>query len=327
MSIIINGKQYKDNTRFRIAIDPEFKAMSGIDKNLDKRDICSLSVNYLQHGYTLISDGKEERIESIFVEPTDTRTPFYHMHIYKTSGLSTKMDIIDMFFNKQVYANFIGLIDEEQMLTSSFITGHFASLPIDLFKKYHKKLNSFTIVRDPIERSVSHYLYESRLSQMESNYSIDGLISFIENNIDIMTDLQTKNITSTIDAIGANHNAQQIINEDISLHNSFLQLGSTSRFLNNNTYEDKWMKHIEKFSLIGTVEEKPKFSKALIDMLQKEGYHQGRYLEYNINKNFISTNDFVKKIPKDIIDRIKDINTNDMAMYDYIKSVGVYNGE
>lgn len=327
MSIIINGKQYKDNTRFRIAIDPEFKALSGIDKNLDKRDISFMPVNFLQHGYTIISDGKEERIESIFVEPKDTRTPFYHMHIYKTSGLSTKMDIIDMFFNRQVYANFIGLIDKEQMLTSSFITGHFASYPINLFKKYNKKLNSFTIVRDPIERAVSHYLYESRVSSGESNHSIDGLISFIESNIDTMTDLQTKNMTSTLDKIGANHNAQKTLHEDITLHNSFLQLGSTSRFLNNNTYEDKWMDHIEKFSLIGTVEEKPKFSKALIDMLEKEGYSQSRYLENNINKNFVSTNDFIKKIPKDVIDKIKDISKNDMAMYDYIKSIGVYNGE
>jgi hypothetical protein len=327
MPIIINGNQYRDNTRFRIAVDPEFKALSGIDKNLDKRDISYMPVNFLQHGYTLIADGKEEKIESIFVEPIETRTPFYHMHIYKTSGLSTKMDIIDMFFNRQVYANFIGLIDREQMLTSSFITGHFASYPIELFKKYNKNLHSFTIVREPIERAVSHYLYESRVSNNESSHSIDGFINFIENNLSIMTDLQTKNMTSTLDVIGANHNAQRTLHEDITLHNSFLHLGSTSRFLNNDTNEDKWIDHIEKFSLIGTVEEKAKFSSALINLLEKEGYSQGRYLENNINKNFVSTKDFIKKLPNDVIGIIEDISKNDIAMYDYIKSMGVYNGE
>jgi hypothetical protein len=325
MPILINGKTYPENTRFRIALDPEFKVLSSIDT--DKREITYLSVNFLQHGFTIIDEGMEEKIKSIYVEKEDTRTPFYQMHIYKTSGLSTKLDIIDSFHNRQVYANFIGLVDDEQMLKSSFITGHFASYPIDLFNNFNKKLHSFTLVRDPIQRVVSHYLYESRISSSKSTHSIDNLYNFIENNLEILTDLQTKNITSSMDKDLANSVASNTLGNTISLSEAFSSLGSTSRFLSKNTKENEWKNHLDKFSLIGTVDDKTEFTKNLYRLLNSEGYFQAPKPEYNINKNFVSTKDFIKTLPNELINKIQSINQNDISMYEYVKSFGVYNGK
>lgn len=327
MPTLINGKPYDQGTKFRIAIEPEFKALSSIDKNLDRREILYLSVNFLQHGFIIITDNGEEKIKSIEMAEKENRTAFYQMHIYKTSGLSTKMDIIDSFQNHFVYSNFIGLVDDEQMLNASLITGHFASYPIDLFNSFKKKLHTFTLVRDPIERVISHYLYESRISSSDSTHSIEDLDNFITNNIDVLKDLQTKNMTSSMDKETANNVAEKVLESKVTLSDAIEQLGSTSRFLSNTTKEDEWKDHIEKFSLIGTVDNKKDFTEQLHGLLNSEGYFQSIGPEYHINRNFVSTKDFIKTIPKDIIDRITSINQNDMAMYEYIKSVGMYNGK
>jgi len=327
MTILINGKPYKQGTRFRIALEPEFKALSSIDKNLNRREITYLTVNFLQHGFIIITDDGEERIKSIKISKKETRAQFYQMHIYKTSGLSTKMDIMDSFFNKFVYANFIGLIDDEQLLDASLITGHFACYPIDLFNSFKKKLHTFTLVRNPIERVVSHYLYESRIDPSVSTHSIDNFEKFITDNTSTLTDLQTKNMTSTLDKDIANIVAKNTLFDNILLNDTFTELGKTSRFLSKDTKEDKWKDHIEKFSLIGIVDNKKDFREQLYSLLNSEGYHQQPTPEYNINKNFVSTKDFIKTLPKDIINTITEINQNDIAMYEYIKSFGVYNGK
>jgi hypothetical protein len=327
MPILINGKPYEQGTKFRIALEPEFKALSSIDKNLDRREITYLTVNLLQHGFIIITDDGEEKIRSIELSEKETRAQFYQMHIYKTSGLSTKMDIIDSFFNKFVYTNFIGLIDDNQLLNASLITGHFACYPIDLFNSFKKKLHTFTLVRDPIERVVSHYLYESRVNPSISTHSIENFEKFIADNTDILTDLQTKNMTSTLDKDMANIVAKNTLLGNISLNDTFTELGNTSRFLSKDTKENKWKDHIEKFSLIGIVDDKKDFREKLYSLLNSEGYYQSPTSEYHINKNFVSTKDFIKTLPKDIINTITEINQNDIAMYEYIKSFGVYNGK
>lgn len=327
MPILINGKPYDEGTKFKIAIEPEFKVLSGIDKNLGSREISYMNLNMLQHGFILFVNNTEEKIKSIKMSEKENRTAFYHMHIYKTSGISTKMDIAYSFQNRFVYSNFIGLVDDEQMLNASLITGHFASYPIDLFNSFKKKLHTFTLVRDPVERVISHYLYECGLSSSASRASIEDLYNFITNNRGVLKDLQTKNMTSSMDKEKANGVAEKVLEGKITLSDAIIQLGATSRFISNHTKEDKWKDHIEKFSLIGTVDNKKDFTEQLYGLLNSEGYHQAPTPEYHINKNFVSTKDFIKTIPKDIIDKITGMNQNDMAMYEYIKSVGVYNGK
>jgi hypothetical protein len=323
MSIFINEKEFQDNHIFRVAIEPEFKMLSSIAKNVNKREIHMLSVNQIQHGMILIHNGSEERIKTIYVFPQEQRRQFYFMHIYKTSGLSINREILDRFRHKQVYSNFVGLVDDSQMLTSSLITGHFASYPIDLFFKHGVQLDSFTLVRDPIDRCISHYLYEHKLSNPESSPSVDGFINFIESNIDTISNLQSKNITSTMDKDLGNYVYRSLDSGKLKLIDAFESLGNTSRFLSKHTNESKWANNIGKFRLIGTMQNRDSFISKLFGILDSEGYPGSPPVNAFINKNFDSTEDFKKTLPDSLISKLKDINEHDINLYDNLMSRGL----
>lgn len=324
ITILINNKEYLDGTVFRVAIAPEFKILSGVEKGTAKREITNLPVGYLQPGMILIENQKEEIIKYIRVLPEEKRTPFYHMHIYKTSGLSIQMDLMEYFDNLQVYRNFIGFLDNDIILSSSFISGHFALYPIELYLKHNKKYHAFTLLRDPIERCVSHYLYENKVNGLkEQNPNIEDFEKFIELNSNILKDLQSKNITSSMDQGLAKQISMSALNQHIDLKRAFESLGSTSRFISQETNEDNWKDYIEKFSLIGTLENRDSFRGRLHTLIQSEGYGSRSIGNSYVNKNFHSTSDFTKSLPRSIIDKLASINQNDIAMYDFFRSRGM----
>lgn len=322
LTIFINKKEFPDGTFFRVAVEPEFKALSSMNTNNNRREILNIPVNMIQHGQILIHDGQEERVKSIFVRPQDTRTQFYFMHIYKTSGLSIKLNLLKRFANVNVYNNYIGLVDDDQMLNAKLVMGHFASYPVDLFKEHNIKLNTVTIVRDPVDRVISHYLYENRTKQEDWKESIEDFFNFLENNNNIK-DLQTKNITSSLDKNSANNNAFNLFSTRNTLTHAFNNLGDTSRFLSNDTFEDKWEEHLGKFCLIGTMNNRDKFLNNMESLLNSENYIGPNFEEIYVNKNLISTSDFKKKLPSDLIDKIKELNQNDIALHEFLLKRGL----
>jgi hypothetical protein len=302
ITILINNKEYPDGTIFRVGVAGEFKLLSGVEKGSEKREITNLPVGFLQPGMTLINGKEEELIKYIVVEPEEKRTPFYHMHIYKTSGLSIQMDLMEYFDNLQVYRNFIGFLDNKIMLSSSFVSGHFASYPIDLYLKHNKKYHAFTLLRDPIERCVSHYLYENRIHHREeSDPDLDSFEEFIELNKEILKDLQSKNVTSSMDLKLAKRISMSALNQSMSIGEAFEALGDTSRFISPITYEDEWESHIDKFSLIGTIENRDKFREKLHSLIQSEGYRPRTINNNYVNKNYYSTSNFTKSLPQMIL--------------------------
>lgn len=323
MAIIVNNKEYPHGHMFRVAIDPEFKMLSSSATSLDRREIHFMTVAQIQHGMTIIDGKNEERVQSIYVTPAETRRQFYFMHIYKTSGLSLNREILNRFSNKQVYSNFVGLVDDKQLLSSSLITGHFASYPIDLFKNNNRPLNSFTIVRDPIDRSISHYLYESKIYDPNSEPSIDGFHSFISDNYQIMKDIQTKNITSSMNTDLSNYVYRAMLSGKYGLQDVFKSLGTTSRFLAAETNESEWRSHVDKFSLIGTVHNRSKFINSLMNMLDDEGYPGKLEAGVFINKNFSSTEKFRSILPASTINTLCELNKNDIELYESLLSRGL----
>jgi hypothetical protein len=323
MTIYINDKEYKDGTFFRIAVESEFRALSLGDSLNDRRQIISSPVGFLQHGMILLSEGKEERIEKIYVKPRDTRAQFYFMHIYKTSGLSINTEIRKRFAMQNVYNNFIGLVDDEQMINSSLITGHFASYPIDLFKQNNLKLHSFTIIRNPIDRVISHYLYENKIKNPGTTPSVENMYRFININTSVIKDLQSKNITSSMDTGMSNYVSRSLLSGKTDLGNVFSTFGANSRFIEKDTKEDQWQDHIDKFSLIGTMDNRDLFMRKLDSLLQSELYTGPAFENSHVNKNLVSTNEFKKSLPKDLIDLIISLNQNDLALYDMLLSKGM----
>jgi len=321
MSVIINGKDYGDIKELRIGYQPEFSFLSS--KNLsDRTQIFNTPINMIQHGMILFDRGKEELIDSIYVTPEDPRTSFYHLHIYKTSGLSLRSNISSMFDGLQCYTNFIGLYDEKQVLSSKLISGHFFRKPIEDFKLANKKLHSFTLVRNPIDRMISHYVYERHLYE-DATIGLDTFNEFLYSEQRSIKDLQSKNITSSMDTETSNMVARALINGEESLEMNFRTLGKTNRHESKHTNEHKWMQYISDFSLIGTMDNRDQFMSKLYDLLKSEGYSGSFGPEQFVNKSTTIAADFKKTLTKDMIDKIYSLNKYDFQLYDHLISRGL----
>jgi hypothetical protein len=318
MSVIINGKDYGDIKEIRVGIRPEFSFLSSRALS-DRTRILNVPIDQIQHGMMIFNRGKEEIIDSIYVTPEDTRTSFYHLHIYKTSGLSLRSNISSMFAGLQCYTNFIGLYDEKQVLSSKLISGHFFRKPIEDFKLANKKLHSFTLVRNPIDRMISHYVYERHLYR-DATVSLDGFNEFLYSEQRSIENLQSKNITSSMDTEASNIVAKALINGEDSLEMNFRILGKTNRHISNHTNEHRWMEYMPDFSLIGTMDNRDRFMSNLNDLLKSENYKGSFGPEQFVNKSKTIAADFKKTLTKDIIDRIYNLNEYDFQLYDHLIS-------
>jgi hypothetical protein len=329
MSIIINGKDYGDVKELRIGVPREFSAMSSIKTFSDKKTIMNMPVNMIQHGMILLNKEKEEYVESIYVVPPDTRTSFYYLHIYKTSGLSLRSNVLRMFEGSQCYNNFIGLYDKKQILSSNFISGHFFRKPIEDFKEANKKLHSLTIIRNPIDRMISHFIYEVHLYD-NTKVNLDSFYEFLYSRQPSIKNLQSKSITSSMDTNISNIAANALLKgEDhisttsLALRNNLQSLGKTNRYISQYTNENKWKDYIDEFSLIGTVDNREKFMGNLHNLISKEGYkgHFGKEVYVNSSKN--SSSEFKKTLTQEMIDRIYYLNKYDFELYDHLMSKGL----
>lgn len=331
MSVYINDIEFSDNHLFDVVIDPIFLSLSS-EQNVDttKPIYKKMLVQWIQHGMKICLNGEEVFVKKIFLDKQSEKTPFYFMHIYKTSGLSLKEELMKYFINEQVYTNYIGHMDDNELLNSKLISGHFASYPTDLYQSFDKKLHTVSIFRDPVDRTISHFLYENNLRTVEArkNKSLPSVEDFEKffadpTSFSIMKDLQTKNLTSTMNTELSNQTAQALFNGRSDIHHSIIKLGATSRFISEQTDESNWRKHLQKLSLYGTVNNRDKFLKNLHELLKEEQYESGSIRNILINKNLHSTEMFKKLLPGSIIERIKDSNQNDMALHEHLLSKGL----
>lgn len=331
MSVYINDIEFPDDHLFDVVIDPIFLSLSS-EKNVDsdKPIYTKMLVQWIQHGMKIALNGEEVFVKKILLDNQSEKAPFYFMHIYKTSGLSLREELMKYFRNEQVYTNYIGHIDDNELLMSKLISGHFASYPTELYQSYDKKLHTVSIFRDPVDRTISHFLYENNLRTKEAreNKSIPGVEDIEEFladpvNFSIMKDLQTKNLTSTMDTELSNQTAQSLFTGESNIHHSIMKLGSTSRFISQRTDESNWRKHLQKLSLYGTVNNRDKFLKDLHGLLKDEGYESGSIRNIVVNRNPNSTEMFKKSLPERIINHIKDSNQNDMALHEHLLSKGL----
>lgn len=331
MSIYINDIKFPNEHLFDVILDPIMLSLSS-EQNVDlnKPIYKKMLVEYIQHGMKVSINGEEVFVKKIFLDEQSKKTPFYFMHIYKTSGLSLREELMKYFKNDQVYTNYIGHIDDNELLNSKFISGHFASYPTDLYQSHNKKLNTVSIFRDPIDRTISHFLYENSLRTIEArkNKNIPSVLDFEEFladpvNFSVVKDLQTKNLTSSMDTDLSNQTAQSLFFGESNMHNSIIQLGVNSRFISKQTDESNWRKHLQKLSLYGTINNRDKFLKEMQNLLCKENYQSKNIRNIVINKNTYSTEKFKKMLPESFTSHIEDSNQNDMALYEHLLSKGL----
>jgi hypothetical protein len=331
MSVYINDIQFPNDHLFDVIIDPIYLSLSsGQNVDSSKPIHTKMLVQYIQHGMKIHLNGEDVFVKKIFLDEQNENTPFYFMHIYKTSGLSLREELMKYFRGQQVYTNYIGHIDDNELLNSKLISGHFASYPTELYQSYDKELHTVSVFRDPVDRTISHFLYENSLRTMDARKNkdvptVEDFEEFLADpaNFIVIKDLQTKNLTSSMDTELSNQTAESLFEGQSDINGAIMKLGSTSRFISQQSDESNWRKHLQKLSLYGTINNRDKFLKDLHDLLTKEGYRSGSIRNIIINKNTYSTEMFKKMLPERTISHIKDSNQNDMALHEHLLSKGL----
>lgn len=293
----------------------------------DSVNIGKFSFNELEHGMK-INNGN--MIKKIICTNSSNRNAFYFLHIAKNSGISMQEDLKPFFIDEQCFVNQIQYINDEEMLNSKLISGHFAMYPFELFEKNNKKLNAITIIRNPVDRAISYFIFISKIFDIMLNKKTINLTNkefdiFLSDskNINFIKNFQTRSITSSLDISQCNRWSSLYLNEKINRFTVMSAMANNCDFIRYESDGSDWDLFLHKFNIIGTIDERQLFLNNVSSLLQKNNYN---YNFNNIKKNVSSfkVEDIKKILTKDQINTIIELNKYDFELYEYIKNKGVY---
>ena len=100
----------------------------------------------------------------------------YFLHIPKTAGQFITESIRESLEKAGIENYFIyngSFVSQERLKNSIYIGSHFGTYPMDIIDS----IDTFTILRDPVERAISqfNFLYETRYKELYKN--LDGYLS------------------------------------------------------------------------------------------------------------------------------------------------------
>ncbi|MFN4259872.1 MAG: sulfotransferase family 2 domain-containing protein [Gemmataceae bacterium] len=125
-----------------------------------------------------------------------SKPAYYFLHIPKTGGTSVRCALDQLFHPEQICPHYIwdtlARASCDELQTYQFFRGHFLSLLEDYL---NRPLIKFVLLRDPVERTLSHYAHVQRDSQhplhhQARNQSLDEWLSDPE-MIPMIQDFQT----------------------------------------------------------------------------------------------------------------------------------------
>lgn len=314
MQKIINSKTYELHDQVFI-IDP-----------YSKQEIYT-EAWLVNPGFTLAAG--EYVFDAYYSEYKHNQKQLYFLHIPRTSGMSVKYSLMKSFSNYPIYSNFIQHTDDDRMSGSRFISGHFARYPIELAKQNKQNLLSYTVLRDPIDRYISQFLYTLTLSESHAHLSkkikdqlysglildkpslfIDALEGYSENPLH--DNMHCKHLTHTINKELVDTQIFDFKNDNLSenmLHQFFMQ-GKDLKIVDGISPK-QGLDSIDLVDIVGINSNKLRpfiYDNFNIDI----GAEQN-----NINSSFIQSKEFIKKLPTDLINKIVDSNKDDYELYEY----------
>jgi len=255
----------------------------------------------------------------------------YFLHIPKTAGQFITEAIRLALEKNSIYDYFIyngAFVSEEKLKTCIYIGSHFGTYPIDIIPE----IDTVTVLRDPVERSVSqfNFLYEERYKDLYKD--IDGYLGrlrfylFEDENVVGLRNYQARFLCNGADKrrFESEEKFKSVIEELVVPFG--LGFPNTWFVGNELTSLDLAKSKLENISIVGTCDNlDPVLEK--INTWFLDNYNvKIEYLQDKINSSSITENgveytteDCIAMLTKEEIDRLRQINSIDQELYEYAK--------
>ena len=325
MANYVNGIEYPEDHAFKVPggsnTDPSVFGYAEFTQVLDYK------FYELENGIRFFSDKWVEKVESLQVTNGTKRKPFYFLHIRKNSGISLQREMRKFFIGEQTFINPIIYVDDQDMLESKFISGHFGNYPINLFKSNGIELNTVTIFRNPIDRVISHFAYEVYFKNWSTGQNKQTSIEEFEKylyddlRIPLISNLQAKSVTSTLDTDNLYRWTNRFMENKIDIATMMNQIG-VSLFMKQETNPSSWKEAVDNITIFGTTDNRESFLKRLTEKLNEEGY-SGSFNNVFLNKGDENVDIIKKGLTNEHKNRIMDLNSYDIELYEHALSLGM----
>ena len=237
----------------------------------------------------------------------DQSVVHYFFHIHKTGGTSVHEYLREATPSGELLPGF----HEEDILnigmpqTFSFLSGHFGRLPL-LFKG--RRLRLATVLRDPIQRGLSHYKHAQREKKGIFSEKIHREISNIP--------LEEFLYSPTASIVFGNHQASHLA--ELSLNATLLAQKSIENMISSEEIYDLALESLSKMELVGTTQKLDEFISSLADRWDLPQPTK-KYIE-NIDPNSGSA-----QLTQSENARIRELCAVDLKIYDYVNQSLLHN--
>ncbi|CAB5218121.1 Sulfotransferase [uncultured Caudovirales phage] len=228
----------------------------------------------------------------------------YHLHIPRCSGIYVREHLLPNLKSRQIsfFASHHIYLNEKDLMDRSFISGHFGTKPIQ-----DENQILFTMLRDPVDRYISNFLYITKFNGQKEMYH--KLNQWVENPevIALQSNLQYKMLSNPTDVAWYNNSDKNIY-----------ERANNGWCLDKNVFTDP-KSVLNKCEIVGLIEEHSSFIKKLNNLLEKQ-YGFSTFL----NSRKLNGNGGTIEIPDSLKRKIEEVNSLDMEMYEYARSIKKY---
>lgn len=227
----------------------------------------------------------------------------YHLHIPRTSGIYIKNNVLPHLISGGV-EHFISnrtVIDPEKIKSSKFVGGHFGLMPL----QYMDNPTVFCMLRDPVERYISYFKYTTTYIK-DHEEAVDKKINdwLYGQQAEVQANMQSKFLTGSMNITKFNYG--------VTMYQNAV---SNGWFIEDYSLDiDKIKENIDKFNCY-TLDNNEAFKNDLNLELEKEfGFNTFKY-----DDKANESRDIGVVFTEDQIQRIKELNSIDMEIYNYVQ--------
>lgn len=228
----------------------------------------------------------------------------YHLHIPRTSGVYIRNFVMPHLLSKKIdhFASNRSDIDVEHIAKCEYVSGHFGLMPL----KHMDNPVVFSLVRDPVERFISYFKYTTGINRTyeENMEKLDNWLYGEQS--EIQSNLQSKFLTGSMNVDEFNSRFREKHKavtsgwfiEDYSLNMADIKQNIDNFYVYPMTRHDEF---------------KEDFNKCLDETF---GF---KIFKHNDKAN--SSHEIKVDFTPDRVSRIEELNSVDIEMYDYVRSI------